>query len=213
MDKRFAIFDMDGTLVDSMVFWRNLAGEYLARQGVGQVPPEIIEAIRPMTMSQSAALFQKEFGLKDSPEQICAQMNAMMEEHYRRDIPLKPGTAQYLRALHKRGVRMCVASATDEELMRACLARLGVAEYFAFLLSCEQVGAGKDRPDVYLEAARRLGAPPKEIAVYEDALYAAQTARAAGFWIVGVYEECTREKWPAVQAVSDEYIQDWREQK
>ena len=83
---------------------------------------------------------------------------------------------------------MCVASATAEPLMEACLSRLGVREDFEFLLSCETVGAGKRQPDVYLESIRRMGAEPSETAVYEDALYAAQTAKEAGFYVVGVYD-------------------------
>ena len=88
---------------------------------------------------------------------------------------MKEGVALYLDRLRRDGVRMCVASATALPLMKACLDRLGVLDYFDFLLSCEEVGWGKDRPDVYHEAARRLGASPGEIAVYEDALGAAKT--------------------------------------
>ena len=78
MDKNFAIFDMDGTLIDSMIFWKNLASEYLNSKGVKQIPEEILEQIKPMTMSESAALFQQEFGLTGDPE---AEMNAMMDAH------------------------------------------------------------------------------------------------------------------------------------
>ena len=174
MDKNFAIFDMDGTLIDSMFFWKNLASEYLESKGIKQIPEDILERIKPMTMSESAALFQREFGLIGDPE---AQMNAMMDAHYRRDIPLKTGVSAYLEALCHKGVSMCVASATAEDLMDACLTRLGVAHYFSFLLSCETIGVGKSRPDVYFEAAKRLGAQPEDIAVFEDALYAANTAK------------------------------------
>ena len=155
MDKQFAIFDMDGTLIDSMIFWKNLASEYLTSQGVTNIPTDILEQIKPMTMSESAALFVQEFGLTGDPE---AEMNAMMDEHYRKDIPLKPGVEKYLQTLHEKGVRMCVASATAEHLMESCLARLGVQGYFEFLLSCETVGAGKCNPLVYHVSAQRLNA-------------------------------------------------------
>lgn len=208
MDKKYAIFDMDGTLIDSMVFWKNLATEYLTSKGILQIPADILEQIKPMTMSESAALFRREFGLTGDVE---AQMNEMMEDHYRNDIPLKPGVWEYLENLHRQGVRMCVASATAEHLMESCLTRLGVRQYFEFLLSCETVGAGKRSPLVYQEAARRLGAVPGQIAVYEDALYAVQTAKAAGFHVVGVYDDSAADSWQAIEQESDEVILNWEE--
>lgn len=208
MDKKYAIFDMDGTLIDSMVFWKNLATEYLTSKGILQIPADILEQIKPMTMSESAALFRREFGLTGDVE---AQMNEMMEDHYRNDIPLKPGAWEYLENLHRQGVRMCVASATAEHLMESCLTRLGVRQYFEFLLSCETVGAGKRSPLVYQESARRLGTVPGEIAVYEDALYAVQTAKAAGFHVVGVYDDSAADSWQAIEQESDEVILNWEE--
>ena len=208
MDKKYAIFDMDGTLIDSMVFWKNLATEYLTSKGILQIPADILEQTKPMTMSESAALFRRECGLTGDVE---AQMNEMMEDHYRNDIPLKPGVWVYLENLHRQGVRMCVASATAEHLMESCLTRLGVREHFEFLLSCETVGAGKRSPLVYHEAARRLGAAPREIAVYEDALYAVQTAKAAGFHVVGVYDDSAADSWQAIEQESDEVILNWEE--
>ena len=208
MDKKYAIFDMDGTLIDSMVFWKNLATEYLTSKGILQIPADILEQIKPMTMSESAALFRREFGLSGDVE---AQMNEMMEDHYRNNIPLKPGVREYLENLHRQGVRMCVASATAEHLMESCLTRLGVRAYFEFLLSCETVGAGKRSPLVYHEAARRLGAAPREIAVYEDALYAVQTAKEAGFCVAGVYDDSAAGNWQSITEIADEIISNWEE--
>ena len=209
MDKPFAIFDMDGTLVDSMVYWKHLATEFLESKGVQNISPTVLERIKPMTMTESAALFIREYGLSGTAENVAAEMNAMMDEHYRNDIPLKSGVSAYLEALHSRGVVMCVASATAEPLMDACLTRLGVVHYFSFLLSCEAVGAGKNRPDVYWEAAKRLGAQPAEIAVYEDALYAANTAKQAGFYTVAVRDDSNQTHWETLTALADEVILDW----
>lgn len=209
MDKQYAIFDMDGTLIDSMGFWRNLASEYLCSKGVAQVPEEILRKIKPMTMSESAALFQEVFGLRGDVE---AEMNDMMDEHYRNDIPLKNGVRDYLEMLRGQGVRMCVASATAEQLMESCLSRLGIRDYFAFLLSCETVGAGKSSPLVYHESAKRLQANPDEIAVYEDALYAVRTAKNAGYYVIGVYDEGAAKNWEAVTKIADEVIKNWEEQ-
>ena len=208
MDKPFAIFDMDGTLIDSMVFWKNLAAEYLTSKGVPKIPADILERIKPMTMSESAALFQTAFGLTGDIEN---EMNAMMDDHYRKGIPLKSGVREYLQELRDRGIRMCVASATAEYLMDACLTRLGVRDYFEFLLSCETVGVGKRSPLVYHESARRLNASPAEIAVYEDALYAVQTAKAAGYYVVGVYDHSAAENWSAFAQEADELILNWED--
>jgi HAD superfamily hydrolase (TIGR01509 family) len=208
MDKQFAIFDMDGTLIDSMIFWKNLASEYLRSKGVQSIPTDLLERIKPMTMSESAALFRQEFRLAGDPE---AEMNAMMDAHYRNDIPLKPGVREYLQMLHSRGVRMCVASATAEHLMETCLTRLGVRDCFEFLLSCETVGAGKRSPLVYHESAGRLHAAAAEIAVYEDALYAVQTAKEAGYYVVGVYDDSAAKNWLTIEKLADEIVLNWEE--
>lgn len=209
MNKKYAIFDMDGTLIDSMVYWKHLATEYLERKGVKEIPDDLQERIKPMTMTESAALFVEEFGVDGTPDNVAAEMNAMMDEHYRKDIPLKKGVHEYLKNLHESGVKMCVASATAEPLMRSCLERLDVADYFEFLLSCEEVGAGKNKPDVYFAAAKRLGAEPGDIAVYEDALYAAETAKNVAFYVVGVYDESADAHWNEMKALADETIREW----
>ena len=204
MDKRFAIFDMDGTLVDSMVYWQRLGREYLASRGVTEGVDEVLERIKAMTMAESSALFIETFGLPGTPETVEAEMNAVMDEHYRSDIPLKPGAADYLAALKARGTKMCVATATPEPLARACLERLGILELFSFILSCETLQTSKREPRIYLEAARRFGAEPGEIAVYEDALYAARTAKAAGFSVAAVYDRESEEDWEQLRALADE---------
>lgn len=209
MNKKYAIFDMDGTLVDSMGYWASLGREYLASRGITEDVDEVLERIVPMTMTDSAALFIEEFKLPGTPETVAAEMNHVMYDHYKKDIPLKPGVDVYLKTLKSRGVKMCVASATDKYLVEACLERLGIAEYFEFFLSCEEVGSGKDRPDVFWEAVRRLGSCPEETAVYEDAIFAARTAKTAGFYVTGVYDENAASHWNALKELADETICGW----
>lgn len=210
MDKNFAVFDMDGTLVDSMVYWKHLAEEFLQRKGIRDISPEVLEQIKPLTMMEAARLLLGKYPLNGTAESIVAELNAMMDRHYRRDIPLKSGVREYLKGLHRKGVTMCVASATAEDLMDHCLTRLGVEQYFSFLLSCETVGAGKNYPNVYWEAAERLGEQPKDIAVFEDALYAVNTAKQAGFYTVAVRDDSNQPYWESLTALADETILDWQ---
>jgi len=209
MDKRYAIFDMDGTLIDSMGYWGRLAVEYLESKGVHQVNPRVLEQITPLPLIQSAALFIEEYGLKGTPETIAGEITAMMEGHYHHDISLKPGVQAYLERLHANGVRMCVASATAERLIDACLRRLGVRDYFEVLASCVTVGVGKTRPDVYDVCTRHFGVERSQVAVYEDAIHGAKTAKEAGYHVVGVYDESSLPRLDELKQLVDEWIQDW----
>lgn len=219
MNCNYAIFDMDGTLIDSMKYWKNLGREYLSRFGIVDNLDEVMEKIKPMTMTESAEYFRTEFNLSGTKESIAEEMNQMMEEHYRKDIPLKEGVKKYLQALDTRGVKMCVASATDEKLMRACLTRLGVIDYFEFILSCEEVGVGKNSPDVYLKAIEyfqkknEIVINPKEVAVYEDAAYAVRTALEAGFYVIAVRDDSNQEKWEKLRECVPEVIEVWNTEK
>lgn len=209
MNKKFAVFDMDGTLVDSMECWKQLGREYLERKGVTENIDSLLVQIKTMTMAESAELFRRECRLADTADQIVEEMNGIMTEHYRSDIPLKSGVREYVQRLRELGVRMCVASATAEEPMAACFERVGMGDCFEFFLSCETIGKGKTQPDIFFMAAERLGEKPGDIAVYEDALYAAETARRAGFYTVGVYDRNQADDWKQMAALADETILDW----
>lgn len=205
MDKKYAIFDMDGTLIDSMIVWQELGLEYLRAKGVEEVP-DITGELAPLTMAESAAFLAERFGLEEAPALIAEELNRLMELHYENDIPLKNGVRELLAELKEAGVRMCVASATAERLVRLCLGRLGVLSCFDFVLSCESLGASKREPLIYLKAAELFGAAPGEIAVFEDAKYAVETARAAGFYVAAVYDGAAAAQWEQISRMAHEAI-------
>lgn len=197
---------MDGTLIDSMKVWSNLGREYLRAKGVQEGIASVMEEVESLTMSESAELFVERFSLPGNAESVLHEMNCIMDEHYKNDIPLKKGVKEYLETLKASGVRMCVASATAEYLMEACLERLGISTYFDFILSCESMSTSKREPEIYLKAAGRFGAVPEDTAVYEDALYAVETAGKAGFYVVGVYDAENAGQWEQICSVVDEVI-------
>lgn len=211
MDRKYCIFDMDGTLVESMGYWRHLGIEYLEGKGISEAEAaRTMEAARNLTLYQSVQLVLDTYDLPGTPEDVLVEMRDIMERHYRTDVELKPGVVDYLDRLREQGCRLCVATATDERLAHICLERLGIDDRFEFLLSCQTIGIGKEHPHIYLQATVRLNCQPEETAVFEDALYAAQSAKAAGFYTVGVWDRTQTPDWPAMTALADEIVMDWR---
>lgn len=205
-----AIFDMDGTLLDSMHIWRTKGEDYLRARGL-EPRAGANEATQYMSMAQIAAYFRKEYGVRDSERQIIDDLNRMVEEQYFHAVLAKEGAPEALERLARRGVRMCVATATDLPLVEAALRRTGLLPYFSAVFTCTGVGAGKDRPDIYCRAREHLGTAMSETAVFEDALYAVKTAKRAGFYVAGVYDYWEREKWDEIQAVADICIHSFSE--
>lgn len=201
--------DMDGTLVDSMPYWSSLSPEYLRSRGITGPFGDLMERVKPLTMPEACLLLKNEFGLPDSPQEIGDQLMGTMRIHYAQDVPIKDGVIEYLEALCGKGVKTCIVTATALPLVRVCLEHLGMEKYFDFVMSCEEVGRGKTFPDAFLEAARRMGAEPKETAVYEDSFIALNTAKKAGFYTVAVYDEYS-DSWDLSRDISDEVICDWK---
>ena len=171
-----------------------------------------MERLKLLTLAETAVFLTRKFHLREPAEAVAAEMDRQMQTYYHREIPLlKKGVKECLLKLRKRKVRICVASATPEHLMEVCLGRLGVLDFFEFVLSCERVGLGKSRPDIYHAAAKRLGAAPEEVAVFEDALHAAETAKKANHYVIGVYDAGAATHWDALAALSDERIQNWED--
>lgn len=209
MKERFGIFDMDGTLVDSLPYWRQLYREYLACRGIANPPDSIMSQTPSMTAPEAAAFFIHSFGLSDTPEEAVAEINRLIGEHYRLHVPLREGAAQFLQRLEAEGWQMCIASATAPELIDLCLRQLGIRNHFQFLLSCVEVGVGKTKPDVYLEAARRLGSTPEHTVVFEDAIVPATTAKQAGFLLTSIYNASPTQDHDQLRAISDCYLTRW----
>lgn len=198
---RAAIFDFDGTLADSMYLWDELPRELVRRHG-GNPPAELGSIIAPMLIEETLAWMSGLCADGAAPELIKRELYEEIGRHYRCIVPEKPGARAELERVRALGVRMCVLSATDSELVCAALERLGLRDMFEFV-ACSDDWGGKTRPECYLAAARRLGAEPGEALVYEDALHAARTARAAGFGVVGVYDAHSAADWPELKAISD----------
>ena len=207
-NKKYCILDMDGTIIDSMPYWNRLSPDYLNSKGIEGNFDDLMARIKTMIMPEACAFLKEQFNLPEEPAQIQEQLADVMRGHYERDIPLKKGVRESLEKMRENGATLCIVSATASPLVRLCLERLGIWNLFSFALSCEEVGHGKDRPDAFLEAARRMGARPDETAVYEDAGLALRTAKKAGFHTVGVYDPYC-EDWEEIVRTADEVITEW----
>lgn len=182
-----AIFDVDGTLLDSMSVWASIGENYL--RSIGVTPKEDInETIRSMSFTQSARHFQTEYHVPLTQQQIADGINHIVEQYYWEEAPVKPGVPEFLELLQEKGVKMCVATATDRYLVEAALKRVGIRDFFGEIFTCTSVGHGKDEPVIFEEAGRFLAVPQKETIVFEDALHAAKTAKRAGFTVAAIYD-------------------------
>ena len=196
------IFDLDGTLLDSMSVWENVDKMFLEENGI--VPPKgISDIVKKMTIQDSAAYFKTRFGLKLSCEYIINRIEEIVSEQYKCIIPLKEGASKTVTLLRQKGYKMCVATATYNSLANSALKRLGLYNNFDFIITCSDAGAGKDKPDIFIQAAKKMKCSPFETAVIEDSLHCIETAVNAGFFTIGVYDKINEPDWKEICLKSD----------
>ena len=206
-----AIFDMDGTLVDSMQAWSNIGPTLLRSQGIE--PEEgLHEKLNVLTLRQSAQYCKETYGLPQSVDELMEIMNGIMADFYRSEVQLKPGVAKFLSLLKMEGVWMYIATNTDRKLVELALKRLKIDSYFRGIITCGEVGASKgESPEVYERAMRRLQSNKKDTVIFEDSLHGIRTAKNAGFRVCAIYDLTSDADQEEINRISDYYILSFEE--
>lgn len=204
-----AIFDVDGTLLDSMSIWDTIGEDYL--RSIGFEPRERLnETFQTMSLYQAAVYYRNEYHVTLTVDEIMSGINRMLETYYRDEVLAKPGVKEFLQKLKENGVKMCIATATDEYMVKAALKRCGISEYFSAIFTCTSVGHGKDEPEIYRAACKHLQTKKQKTVVFEDALHAVMTSVKDGFVTAAVYDEHENRK-EEMKKITDCYISDYRE--
>lgn len=194
---RGVIFDLDGTLIDSMTIWSKIDREFLRENGITDPPDDISDRVRKMTFDEAAQYFIEEFRLECTKEYVIKRISELVRIEYEQNIQLKPYVIEMLDLLDSCGIPYGIATASHKNLAQAVLKRCGIADRFKFILTDAEYPLGKNYPDIFLGGASLLGLQPKDVLVIEDSLHCVETAVNAGFPTAAVYDavsECDREQ-------------------
>ena len=207
------IFDIDGTLLDSMPLWNHLGERYLQKLGFTEEETEgLSQRISTMPFAEGIHYIKKEYSLDIAEERIREQLQEMIAGAYRDEIALKAGAKEYLQFLKERGIPCILATAGDASLATAALKRLKVWEEFQGLLLCEDFKTSKQEAKIYFFAMERLSlSRPEEVLVCEDVLHAVKGAKQEGFQVCGILDEANREDWEKIQKMADLTAKDFYE--
>lgn len=202
-----AIFDLDGTILDSMGMWRNLDRNFV--ESFGKVyDPQISRDIVGMTLEQAADHFRKVLELGMTTEQILDQWNDHLLNQYKNVITLKNSVDKVIDKWYSKGIKMCVATLTDNSLASVALEKFGLLSKMEFILTVSQVGKSKRHPDIYLKSAEKMGLLPQECVVLEDTYYAIKAAKEAGFTVYCIDDENAVDRDKSKE-ICDKYITDF----
>lgn len=202
------IFDLDGTLIDSMRIWYDIDRRFLRENGVTDPPEDISDRMKKMTIEDSSQYFITEFGLDCTVSDVVTRIEEMVRVEYEENIPLKSGVVEMLDLLDSKGIPYGVATATYKGLAEAALKRCGIYDRMQFVYTDREYPNGKRFPDIFLGGAKRLGIAPEEALVVEDSLHCIETAREAGFPTAAIYDEANAAEWEEIKAFSDMSFKD-----
>lgn len=209
-NKKAVIFDLDGTLVDSMWMWKDIDIEYLGRYGY-ELPENLQKEIEGMSYTETAVYFKEHFRIPDSLEQIKQTWYEMAYEKYAREVPLKPGAAEFMEEMRARGVVMGIATSNGRELVDAVAASLELKKYISVITTACDVKKGKPSPDIYLQVARQLQVQPTECLVFEDVPMGILAGKNAGMEVCAVEDAASARQEAQKRELADYYIRDYRE--
>lgn len=202
---RGAIFDLDGTIIDSMGIWEEIDVKFLEKRNI-VMPKDYIEKINDMSFEEVAKYTIERFGLNESPCDLIKEWNDMVLYEYSNNIKLKPKVKEYLDKLKANNIKIGLATSSPRKLFEPVLKNNNVYEYFDTFISVEDVGRDKNYADIYLYTAKKLGLSPSECVGFEDILVAINTLKEAGFQVVGVYDKSSQGDLDEIKVRCDKFI-------
>lgn len=209
-NKQAVIFDLDGTLVNSMWVWNAIDLEFLGKYGY--FPDEEMQhSIEGMSFTETAVFFKEYYGLQETVEEIGETWNEMAEEKYRTQVELKPGIRPFLALLRDRGIRVGIASSNSRRLIEEVLRARGIREYFSVIRTGCEVGKGKPEPDIYLSVAQELGVEPEKCLVFEDVPMGILAGKRAGMEVCAVEDDFSASQRERKRQMADYYIETYQE--
>ncbi len=211
MNFKYAIFDMDGTLIDSMPLWRILEEE-LMEEFIGKefVTQKVHDDLIFLSFGDMMEYAQNLTGRQCDKKQMIEEIHKRMAENYLNGkIPLKPFVTEYLQKLRQNSVKIAIATATPRSICYPLLERLGILQYVDYFTTCEEVGKSKKFPDIYINSMEKLGGNIQDTFVFEDALYCLHTLKANNFRTVAVYDEMQGHERQKIKEIADIFINDY----
>lgn len=200
-----AIFDVDGTILDSMEIWHGADYKFLKSRN-REPEPDLGKILFPLTMRQCLEYMKEHYELDDTVDEIEQGILDIVTDDYCNYVPFKPGIETIIKTLGNRDIPMTVVTSSERYLIGPAFERLDISHYFNQYFICSELGIKKDKPEIFLRAAESLGANPEEIYVFEDGLYAIEVAKKAGFKIVGIFDNDSIDDQAAIKELSDIYI-------
>ncbi len=197
---------MDGTILDSMGMWENLGSLFLLKKGITP-PPGLREIIENKTLEESAEYFINDLGLEGTVSSLVKEVLSLISYQYYNELEMKPGMKELILSEYESGSNMCILTTSDRELAQAAMNRHGIAHCFKKIYTAETLGMSKRTPDIFIKTCELMGCEPKDAIVYEDALYAAKSAKGAGCYLIAVYDHANRSDWEQIKILADEIIE------
>ncbi|MBO5056821.1 MAG: HAD family phosphatase [Lachnospiraceae bacterium] len=204
------LFDLDGTLVDSMWLWKEIDVEYLGRFGI-ELPSGLQTDIEGMSFSETAAYMKERFQIPDSVEKMKDDWNQMAWNKYTYEVPLKEGAKEFLDYCRENGIKLGIATSNSRELVENIIRVHGLTGYFTCVVTGCEVNKGKPAPDVYLEACARCSAEPSACLVFEDIVPGILAGKAAGMKVCAVEDAYSMDQKENKQKLADYYIRNYHE--
>ena len=204
-DIKGAIFDIDGTILDSMGIWDQAGARFLGKRGI-EAEKDLGKILFTKTILEAANYLKETYNLPLSTEFIIDGINSEVKEFYKNEAMPKAGMAELVKKMKIAGVKMTVATSTDRDAFMPALKRLDLLKYFDEIYTCSEIGHSKNEPDIFYAAMDFMDTKPEETWLFEDGLYSAKTGKKIGLKVVGVYDEVSLHDWDELKKISDEII-------